>query len=292
MEWLKNILADAKALISAPLSNILCVAGVVLVGISFADYDKVNGLSLHGQVYILPAISGFALILFGVILFYATNKTMTQRLKLDYDKGVEIKRGELKILIKASEIQKIENATRNSAIVLPANTTFIDDCATDKRTAMGAFFSEKFPEEIGNLPALFKEVLISSKVRSIGEGQYKPGTTIILPDRFAKPAKVIVTASTIRLSGAGIASNPNIICHCVEEILKVTADQRVDTIYMPILGSGHGGVERGLSLLFLLLSVLHYSKLYHHIKHVQVIVHPKDVPILNVSKELRQIVAL
>jgi hypothetical protein len=58
------------------------------------------------------------------------------------------------------------------------------------------------------------------------------------------------------------------------------------------LGSGHGGVDKGLALLFLLLAFLHYSKTYHHIRLVNVVVHPKDVESLNQSKELSQIVAL
>jgi O-acetyl-ADP-ribose deacetylase (regulator of RNase III) len=157
---------------------------------------------------------------------------------------------------------------------------------------MGAFFGEYFPGEISNLPALFKGILDSSGKQPIATNQYAPGTTFILPDRFWKPAKIVVTASTIRSSQTGMNSNPYIICNCVEGILRATADERVDTIYLPILGSGHGGVDRGLALLFLLLAFLHFLKFHHHIRKVQIVVHPKDVDGLNQSKELRQIVAL
>jgi hypothetical protein len=74
--------------------------------------------------------------------------------------------------------------------------------------------------------------------------------------------------------------------------LRVTANQRVDSLYLPILGSGHGGVDRGMALLFLLLALLHFSKVYHHIKNTYILVHPKDISGLNESKELRQILAL
>jgi hypothetical protein len=157
---------------------------------------------------------------------------------------------------------------------------------------MGAFFCKKFPEEIANLPATFQEVLESNNAQKTDQGLYYPGTTIILPDRFSKPSKIIITASTNRLSESGIVSAPPIVCSCVEEILKITANQRVDTLFIPILGSGHGGMSRGLALLFLMLAILHYSKIYHHIKAIHIVVHPKDVPILNKSKELSQILAL
>lgn len=292
MKWMKDIFSDARMIISAPLTNILCVGGVVGIGASFADFDKINGLSLHGQIHPWPFVTGSILIILGVILFFALNKDNSFNSKLNYQKGVIIKRDDLVIRIKSGEIQKIQDTTINSAIVLPANTTFVDDCASDSRTAMGAFFSNRFPAEIANLPSLFKEILDSIGAEHTETGLYHPGTTIILPDRFSKPSRIIITASTIRLPSSGIVSNPHIICNCIEEVLKVTANQRIDTLFVPILGSGHGGVDRGLALLFLILAIFHYSKIYHHIRVIHIVVHPNDVPILNKSKELRQIVAL
>jgi len=292
MKWLKDMLSDAKAVLLAPFTNILCGGGILLLFGSFVDYNKVNGLSLQGNVHWTMLASGLALVGAGGVLFFLTQKMPETHSTLDYVKGVAIKRGELTIFIKTGEIQAIQETTRNSAIVLPANTTFVDDCAADRRTAMGAFFTERFPEEIGGLPALLKEVLDGKGIRPVEGGQYAPGTTVLLPDRFAKPARVVVTASTTRTPGVGIVSTPHIICNYVEEILRITADQRVDTIHVPILGSGHGGVERGMALMFLLLAMLHFSKLYHHIHKVHIVVHPKDVNGLNESKELRQILAL
>jgi hypothetical protein len=287
-----NVLSDIKAILLAPLTNIICGGGILLVIASFAEYDKIQGLSLHRSIHWQMTGSGFLLTVVGAAIYLWTHENIGRRTKLDYEKGVEIKRGEVTILVKAGEIQAIQGLTTNSAVVLPANTTFIDDCAADKRSAMGAFFGEHFPGEIGNLPALFKQILGSSGKQPIERNQYAPGTTFILPDRFWKPAKIVVTASTIRSSESGMTSNPYIICNCVEGILRATADERVDTIYLPILGSGHGGVDRGLALLFLLLALLHFLKFHHHIRKVQIVVHPKDVDGLNQSKELRQIVAL
>src|SRR6266567_3994316 len=150
MKWLKDMLTDARALLLAPLTNILCLGGLVLIGASFVDFDKATGLSLHGQVHAVPVAAGAALVLLGVFIFWRAGGSSEPRKKLDYEKGIQIKRGTLEIVIKRGEIERVENASRNCAIVLPANTTFIDDCAADKRTAMGAFFCERFPEEVGS----------------------------------------------------------------------------------------------------------------------------------------------
>ncbi len=291
MKWIKDIFADVKVAVLAPITNILCLAGVLLLFASFVDYDKAQGVSLHGNVHWIMTIAGLSLVIVGLVIFY-TQRTTSIPNKIDYDKGVELKRDNLKINIKSGDIQTISNTTRNSAIVLPANTTFVDDCATDVRTAMGAFFTTRFPEEIGQLSSTVKDALDTAGIQVQANGQYAAGTTIMLPDRFAKPAKIVVTASTIRIHGKGILSNPQIICNCIEKILIATANQRIDTIYLPILGSGHGGIDCGLALMFLLLAIFHFSKTYHHIKVVHIVVHPKDIDGLNHSKELSQVLAM
>jgi hypothetical protein len=103
--------------------------------------------------------------------------------------------------------------TPNSAIVLPANTTLLDDCADDNSTVRGAFFCEKFPEEIDSLPSLFKTILDSTGINPASEGQYPPGTTIILPDRFSNPARVLVTVSAIHF--------PNPVFSVIRKLFQV-----------------------------------------------------------------------
>ena len=291
MKWIKDLLSDAKAVLLAPIANVLCVVGVALIVLSFVDYDTKDGLSLHGAIHWYPAIAGLLLVALSLICFYSS-KMISPRTRLDYNKGTDIKHGGLSIHIKAGEIQSIDNASRTCAVVLPVNTTFVDDCATDKRTATGAFFLERFPEEIAGLPKLFATVLAEQGFRASSGGQFSPGTTIVLPERFAKPAKVVITASTVRAPGTGITSSPHIICTSLEGIFRCTADQRVDTVILPILGSGHGGVDRGLALLLMILAALHFSKVYHHIRHINIVVHPKDIQSLSESKELNQIIAM
>ena len=292
MNWFKEILSSIKAIVLAPLANILAIGGTLLVLASFVEYDKIHGLALYRNVNFTMIGLGLLLVLIGAFTFLFSHRESQIRTKLDYRKGVEIKRGQLNILIKEGEIQTIPNLTSNDSIVLPANTTFVDDCVTDKRSAMGAFFGEHFSAQIAGLPSVLRGVLASNGFQPSTDGQYPPTTTVILPDQFSKPAKVAITAATIRSRATGISSSPFIICGCVEQILRATADERVDAIYLPIIGSGHGGVDRGLALLFLLLGLLHFSKTYFHIKKVRIIVHPKDVKELNESKELRLIIAL
>jgi hypothetical protein len=291
-KWLKETLADARQVLLAPLSNILCLLGGLVILASFADYDRTHGFALHGSPYWAMVMIGFCLILLGLAAFLTCQRDLTFHTRLNYAKGVVITRDTLTVLIKTLEIQAVPDSTRNTAIILPANTTFADDCVTDRRSALGAFFIEHFPDEIGALPECFRATLEESGVRADANGQYPAGTTVVLPDRFARPCLVAVTASTVRLPGSGISSSPHIVCSCVESIFRQTADRRIDTVVMPILGSGHGRIDPGLALLFLLLAILYNARVSSHIKKVVIAVHPKDVEALNRSKELRQIVAL
>ena len=186
MKLINDALADMKAVVLAPLTNILTCSGVLLLLFSFVDYDKTNGLNLYGNMHCAMAIIGFLLVAAGLVLFLLTHGTTEIRNRLNYDKGIEIKRDNLKFIIKSGEIQEIQGATRNAAIVLPANTTFVDSCATDARTAMGAFFTKHFPKEVGELPSLLTTVLGASRIQVEGTGQYAAGTTVMLPDSFCK----------------------------------------------------------------------------------------------------------
>ena len=46
---------------------------------------------------------------------------------------------------------------------------------------------------------------------------------------------------------------------------------------MPVLGSGHGDLDINDAILFLVLSLKYYSKAFHHIKVVDIIVMENDV---------------
>ena len=253
-------LDNAKQFVLAPLSNILCVAGVLLLLSGFIEYDDTHSLTLHGTPSWPRFIVGAALIVLGLAVFVVVQREMLLHQRLNYKKGVTIKKGELTILIKEQEIQNIFGATCNTAIILPCNTTFVDDCVADDRTALGAYCIKHFPEDVGSLPACFKSILDALEIKTHSDGQYSPGTTIRLPEKYERPAKIFLTASTIRTHANGVSSNPHIICNCVAEIFKQTAGEQLDTINMPILGSGHGSVDKGLALLFLLLAILHFSK--------------------------------
>lgn len=74
--------------------------------------------------------------------------------------GLQIKLSADQIIdVVVGEIQEISVDTSHGAVVLPANTSFDDECIRDKRSALGAVFQKHFPNSIEQVQQLIKEKL-------------------------------------------------------------------------------------------------------------------------------------
>jgi hypothetical protein len=56
----------------------------------------------------------------------------------------------------------------------------------------------------------------------------------------------------------------------------LTADKKIAHLRIPVIGSGHGGLEINSAILFILLSIGHYSKKFHHIKSIEIVIIDSD----------------
>jgi len=61
---------------------------------------------------------------------------------------------------------------------------------------------------------------------------------------------------------------------------------------MPILGSGHGGLDINEALLFLIVAIKHYSQYYHHLKSIDIIVTENDASKLGEIYRLQYLMLL
>lgn len=230
----------------------------------------------------LVAIIGGALatIFGGIALYYILKFKEYRKInkKATIQKGLSLSFRELSINLRVGKIQEILEPNKGSAVVLPANTTFIDDCITDSNSALGAFFLKYYPDKIPRVPQDIDKQLDRLGCQRSKDGTYPLGTTIILPEEYDTPTKTIITASTVRKEISGIRAEPGSICECIRQIFMVTADKKIAKLYMPILGSGHGGININEALLFLILAIKQYSKYYHHVKSIDIIVIESDLP--------------
>ena len=282
-------LKTVREALKAPISTILVVTGLVFLLFSFvriAD-SKISLLvaPTHWMLWI-----GLCLLFIGILLFLFLYQGHPLIGKVDLAKGLVLKNASISVTVKLGYIQEITDNASSSAVVLPANTDFVDDCILDPKTALGAFFQKHYIKEMSTATIEIKRALDAAGLKPIADGAYAVGTTVILLPPFTKPCSVLLTASTERKPLDGFKANPTTVCECVKNILAVTANKRIDKIYMPIIGSGHGGLGGYEALMFLVLSFLHYSgKKHHHIKQVEILVLPSEKENFKQAYRLRHI---
>jgi len=272
----KEITGNLRDILHAPVSNVMLFFGLLFIVLSFLSLDGLENISLTASPKWIMLIIGCILGVGGLIIFMLTREERRINKKARIEDGLPIKLGPISVNLRLGKIQKISRLDKAAAVVLPANTTFVNDCITDKNSALGAFMLERYPDKIPEITKLIAETLETSEIPKNSDNTYPPGTTIILPPPYNTPARILITAATIRKETVGIRAEPSTICECMHQILAITSDKKISKLYMPILGSGHGGLDINAALLFLLLSIRHYTNRYHHIKSVDIMITEND----------------
>jgi O-acetyl-ADP-ribose deacetylase (regulator of RNase III) len=185
--------------------------------------------------------------------------------------------GRTTVNLKIGKIQDRSGLDKQTAVILPVNTSFIDDCIRDENSTTGAYILEFYSDKVSELPQIMIEQLKKYGYKQKENGTYEPGTTILLPSPYDIPAKVLMTASTLRKEKVGIKAEPSTICECIRKIFEFTSDKKISKFRMPVLGSGHGGLDINEALLFLVHAVKYYSeRVYHHVKQIDIVIRDED----------------
>lgn len=271
-------LEHIKDILYAPIINVLLFAGLIFVAFSFCQLNiskAVKDFHILACPNIGMLLTGAIFVIISLLLFWFKGDfTVT---KLNVKKGVILKFKGIEISIRVGKIEDISENGKHIGIVLPANASFDDECITDARSALGSFVLQHFPDKISNLKiSIDKELTDAGYQKNTNNSNYNLGTTIILPEPYTKPANIIITAATTKIKNVGIRSNPSILIECIKNMFTVTADRKISAIYMPILGSGHGGLEINFALFSLISDIWYFSKEFCHIKKVNIIVIEED----------------
>lgn len=278
LRYFKVYLENIRYIVNAPVVNLMLLIGFLCFVLSFLKLDGLKAFSLtRTPNNLIMCIIGIILLLGSPVIFRFTRENRKINKKVTIEKGLSFSFNKLTVKLMMGEIQEISSLSKDSAVVLPVNTTFIDDCFNDDKSACGAYFLKFYR---GKIPKIVKDIEKELKKQNLQKDEnnsYPPGTTIILPSEYDTPAKCIITASTIRKERIGIRASPSTICECIRQIFEITADKKIEKLHVPVLGSGHGGMDINDALLFLLLALKYYSNHYHHIKLVNIMVTPTDV---------------
>lgn len=252
-------------LIKESFEKVLIVMGFLLLCGSFCQYSSITKFQITSSPNFFLFCSGWLLI----IASFINIKIGKKRFKLK--STLKFCTKDLQLLIKYDKIEN-SNGGVETAIVLPANTMLDDECINDKRSALGAFILTNLPD---------KKELFNNQIKTIRETfsdnlTCEPGSTFILDKKYNLPYDIILTCVTEKSQGFGVHSSILNVIKCVESVFKVASDNKINRIVMPVIGSGHGGIDINISIQLMLLSSIYFSKHFHHIKNIEIIIHEKD----------------
>lgn len=170
---------------------------------------------------------------------------------------------------------------QGSVVALPANEYFDDECIKDTRSSLGAFVQAGYGDDIDAFLSCVGAELRGLPVQRVPRAErridtsYGIGQAIFL--RGLSPSVILVAATTER-TGIGLRAEPHFLYAAMQGVVETMNANRLTTLYLPVLGSGHGGMPVAIALLFNLLALrsILSEDIGRHIGRVRVVVFRRD----------------
>ncbi|MHB8119659.1 MAG: TIR domain-containing protein [Methanothrix sp.] len=186
--------------------------------------------------------------------------------------------------VKFGRIEKSEARETGSAVALPATEFFDDDCASDQRSALGAYLNLAFPGKLAEVQRTIVYQLKNEKTEIVEREpgancrSFGVGKCIYLDNILGSGRNVILVSVTTKHAGVGIRCEPYFLFAAMNAICQTMNDHRLNHLELPVMGSGHGGLEPELALLYLILTIKKVveSSPGTHLNSVSIVVFQKD----------------
>ncbi len=278
-----------KDFFKQPFQVILLLLGFVLLLSANFRIDDILKLSISPleNTNIFLTILGIILIIVAILLHLKDASLNLLPLSTNVKKdGNEflIEKGKAEIRVKFGRLETIDTTENDCLIALPANEYFDDDCINDTRSALGAFMKHHFPYNIDDIQNVVRQKLQSYASQKFERepGNYYDsfgvGTCVYLEHPLSSTMRIGMVSVTTKRAGEGLRAEASNIFSSIESLSVVMADHRLNKIYIPLLGSGHGGLEAEVSLLCMLIAFSGILDKHtgHHVKSINIIIFKKN----------------
>jgi hypothetical protein len=187
------------------------------------------------------------------------------------------------VKIEIGRIQDYEPGDQRTVIALPINEYFDDGCISDPSGALGAFVQHHYEDNIARFKEQIRTALdttptlrIPRSERRIDES-YGIGEAIFL-GKLEPEYRVILVSVTTERTGVGLHAEPHFIYAGLEGIIEAMNERRLNSLVMPVLGSGHGEIELPTAILFNLLAMraILSEDRGRHVKEIRLVVYDGD----------------
>ena len=285
-------------LLKQPYWVIALILGAALVAGPCITIDKNFSWNTHPPTTYLLVSVGLALLLLSIIAFGYSLWSEHRSNKDDVGSGVDLARvkeskGALWTRVSGCEIRVVTGRIEayegapGFAVVLPCNEYFDDRCVDDTRSALGAYVNRVFEGQAEAFVSLLKEEC----KRKLGPGieqqktdeqravSFGVGHCILLVKPLGCAVPIALVSTTTQRAGQGLLSRISYLFEGMRVLVALLANERINEIVMPVLGSGHGGLDPPLALVGLLGAVAEaarYGQGGQRLKKVTIVLFKKD----------------
>jgi len=197
------------------------------------------------------------------------------------DQECRIRIGRTDLCVRFGDIRTCDGNTPGAVVALPANEYFDDDCVNDTRSSLGAYTQHAFPGRIAEIQQLIAQKLanapselVEREPNELGRS-YGVAKCVYLKDPLSSGRNLMFVSVTTKRAGVGLRSEARYLFAAMKAICREMNDHRLTDLHVPVMGSGHGGLEPELALLYLLLSckaVIDDRQSGAHVRSVTIVV--------------------
>lgn len=184
-------------------------------------------------------------------------------------------------------------------VALPANEYFDDECIHDARSSLGAFFQHHFKNDIPAIQELVRAALMNEPAERVEKTpgtqalSYGIGKCVFLPRPLGSPHCVAMVSVTTQRANLGLHADAGCVFSAVTALQRLMANNRLTRLTIPVIGGGHGGLKKEVSLLCMLIAFSELGrKTPNHIKDVDIVVYrsssnaPASIPETTIKRGL------
>jgi O-acetyl-ADP-ribose deacetylase (regulator of RNase III) len=187
------------------------------------------------------------------------------------------------IYLEVGRIQDYHPLGNRQVIVLPANEYFDDGCIHDASGTLGAFVARHFGDGVHRLTKeISTELAGADSQRVLRNGRrvaesYGIGKALFLKG-LAPEHRVILVSVTTEREEVGLHAELHFLYAALEGVVETMNEHRLNSLVVPVLGSGHGEISLAAAALFNLLairSILSQDR-GRHVKEARLVVFDGD----------------
>ncbi len=263
--------------------------GMLLIILSIFDVKDIFKLQVtpRNSIIWFGALIGIVFTAFSLFFYGQDRLTLGwfNSIKVQLIKNhLEAKCNHTQLNIFFGQIQEIARDIPKSMIVLPANEYFDDECIHDPNSSLGAYVQSVFPKQANDVQKLIKNELAHTKSIKIEKepgvikDSYGIGSGIFLNAPLHSNQPVLFLSVTTKRAGYGLRAEMSHIFEAVKKIQQVAADNRIESVCIPIMGTGHGGLQKEAGLFSLILAICDRISRPsgHHLKQYNIVVYRKS----------------